>query len=234
MKETFYFSHDYHARHDIKMETLSMEKIGVYWCLIEMLYEENGYIKLNLCERIAVALRVQCDTIKSVLEDFGLFENDGTQFWSNSVLRRLKIRENRSIQAKKSADKRWKKENGSVDTNECERIAIKESKVNKRKENIYRESGEQAPTPSKTIKFIPPTIEQVNEYCLERSNGIDAEQFVNFYTAKNWMIGKNKMKEWKACVITWEKRNKDNPKQNFKSSEEQAIQELKQKYAKYN
>jgi len=58
-----------------------------------------------------------------------------------------------------------------------------------------------------THKFIPPTIEQVKEYCTERKNQVDAEKWHDFYTSKNWMIGKNKMKDWKAAVRTWEHEN---------------------------
>lgn len=54
---------------------------------------------------------------------------------------------------------------------------------------------------------IPPTLEEVKSYCAERNNGISAEQFINFYSAKGWFIGKNKMKDWKAAVRTWEQRD---------------------------
>ena len=54
-------------------------------------------------------------------------------------------------------------------------------------------------------RFKKPTLEEVKEYCEERNNGIDAEMFINFYESKGWMVGKNKMKDWKACIRTWEK-----------------------------
>ena len=54
---------------------------------------------------------------------------------------------------------------------------------------------------------IPPTIDSIQGYCIERKNNIDPNQFFDFYTSKNWMIGKNKMKDWRAAVRTWEKRN---------------------------
>lgn len=54
-------------------------------------------------------------------------------------------------------------------------------------------------------RFKKPTLEEVKEYCEERNNGIDAETFINFYESKGWMVGKNKMKDWKASVRTWEK-----------------------------
>ena len=61
-------------------------------------------------------------------------------------------------------------------------------------------------------RFTPPTLEEVRSYCQERQNDVDAEAFIDFYTSKDWMVGKNKMKDWKACVRTWEKRNQ--PKSN--------------------
>ena len=57
-----------------------------------------------------------------------------------------------------------------------------------------------------TKKFIKPTIEEIIEYCKERNNSINANAFYDFYESKNWYVGKNKMKDWKACVRTWEQR----------------------------
>ncbi len=59
----------------------------------------------------------------------------------------------------------------------------------------------------KAKNFIPPTIEEVKAYCIEKSYEVDAERFVNFYEAKGWMIGKNKMKDWKAAVRCWKKQD---------------------------
>ena len=65
---------------------------------------------------------------------------------------------------------------------------------------------------SKPLKrFTAPTLEEVKEYCSERKNGVDAERFVNYYTANGWKVGKNPMKDWKAAVRTWE-RNTEKPK----------------------
>jgi len=63
------------------------------------------------------------------------------------------------------------------------------------------------------VRFKKPTIDEINNYCIERGNNIDAENFFNFYESKNWKIGSSSMKNWKACIITWELRNnktKDN------------------------
>ena len=53
--------------------------------------------------------------------------------------------------------------------------------------------------------FIPPTLEEVVSYCKERNNSVDPQKWYDFYSAKGWMIGKNKMKDWKAAVRTWER-----------------------------
>jgi hypothetical protein len=53
-------------------------------------------------------------------------------------------------------------------------------------------------------RFAPPTPEEVKNYCLERDNGVDCDKWYNFYSAKGWLIGKNKMKDWRAAVRTWE------------------------------
>jgi len=63
------------------------------------------------------------------------------------------------------------------------------------------------PEPKKRKTFVKPSYEDVSEYCLERGKDVNAMSFINFYESKNWMIGKNKMKDWKACVRTWEKNN---------------------------
>ena len=59
--------------------------------------------------------------------------------------------------------------------------------------------------------FKKPTIDQVKSYCIERNNNVDAEAFLDFYESKDWKIGKNKMKDWKAAVRTWERRETKKP-----------------------
>ena len=62
--------------------------------------------------------------------------------------------------------------------------------------------------PPRAPRSIPPTVEQVEEYCRERGNNVDAQKFVDHYTANGWKVGKNPMKDWKAAVRTWEKTSK--------------------------
>ena len=59
-------------------------------------------------------------------------------------------------------------------------------------------------------RFKKPTVIEIKEFCIERGNSIDAETFFDFYESKDWLVGKNKMKNWKASVRTWEKREHKN------------------------
>ena len=62
-----------------------------------------------------------------------------------------------------------------------------------------------------SIRFQKPSLEDVREYCISRGNRVDPEQFFNFYESKGWIIGKSPMKDWRAAVRTWEKREKEIP-----------------------
>ena len=62
----------------------------------------------------------------------------------------------------------------------------------------------------KSVSFKKPTIIEIKEYCTERKNNVDSETFYHFYESKDWQIGKEKMKNWKSCIITWEKSNRNN------------------------
>lgn len=81
----------------------------------------------------------------------------------------------------------------------------KNEKKNKNKEGVPPPS----PHPKKK-RFTPPTLDEVKQYCSERKNAVDPQKWFNHYTANGWMVGKNKMKDWKAAVRTWESNSIDN------------------------
>ena len=72
---------------------------------------------------------------------------------------------------------------------------------NKEKNNIKKESAG-----AHNKKFVKPTVEEVRTYCQERNNTVDANRFVDYYEANGWKGGRNSMKDWKAAVRTWERR----------------------------
>lgn len=87
-------------------------------------------------------------------------------------------------------------------------------KVRLGEDSIVKDSKGESVRGEKTKRFIPPSVEEVEQYCIERSNNIDAQSFIDFYESKGWMIGKNKMKDWKAAVRTWERSRKQENKEN--------------------
>ena len=67
----------------------------------------------------------------------------------------------------------------------------------------------------KEKRFAPPTLENVREYCREMGyTNVDAERFIDFYTSNGWMVGKNRMKDWKAAVRNWDRREKNPQRQD--------------------
>lgn len=79
------------------------------------------------------------------------------------------------------------------------------------------------PQKKRASRFTPPTVEEVRKYCEERKNGVDPERFVNFYESKGWKVGKNSMKDWKASVRTWERKNSENGPRDIVSQRLEAL-----------
>lgn len=67
---------------------------------------------------------------------------------------------------------------------------------------------------SKSKIFIKPTIDEIKDYCSERKNNVIAEKFYDYYEARGWKLKTGIMKDWKACVRTWEGNDYKTPKQN--------------------
>lgn len=198
-KATIYFSHDCNARNDRKLINLRMNHsvagIGVYWCVVEMLYEEGGYMPLEY-ERIAFDLRTDSDLVTDVINSYDLFKIDGDRFYSQAVLDRISKQFEKSEKAKQSASYRWGKgENANALRPQTERYAKKENKI---KEKEIKENN----TAEK--RFTPPELSAVEEYCKLRKNSVDANRWYDYYESKGWLIGKSPMKDWKAAVRTWE------------------------------
>ena len=105
---------------------------------------------------------------------------------------RLKQKEQKALQCNVNATDVQQKRYGEIDID-------KEIDIDIDKEKVKRESR----------NFVPPTLSEVKAYCQERNNGINPQSFIDFYSSKGWFVGKNKMKDWKAAVRTWEQRRKE-------------------------
>ncbi|WP_424766271.1 DUF4373 domain-containing protein [Paenibacillus sp. sgz302251] len=238
-KDVYYFSHDANARHDPKIlgmrSVYGAEGYGWFWILVEMMREADGY-KLDMQGKYvfhAYAKQMECKCMEDAqqfitdcIHEFELFGSDGEWFWSNSLLNRMNKREKVKEAKQAAANKRWNKTegnqgfSGSDDANgmqtQCktdayasENDALKESKGKERK--VKEDLKDIVPNDTTRTKFIPPLLEEVTAYCKERGKGVDPERWFDHYTANGWMVGKTKMKDWKAAVRTWEKNAKQYP-----------------------
>ena len=94
------------------------------------------------------------------------------------------------------------------------------------KDRLGKVSEDSAPN---SQRFVAPSVSEVKQYIEEKGYHVDAEQFVDFYDSKGWMVGKNKMKDWKASVRTWEKKVKqEQPAQHTKSFDSDAFRQKAQ------
>lgn len=96
-----------------------------------------------------------------------------------------------------------------------DRLGKERDRIEIGKDNIEG-VAEDIDAPCKPVhkRFSPPTVDEVRDYCFERGNCVDPQRFVDYYTSNGWMVGKNKMKDWKAAVRTWEKKDDRKPKGN--------------------
>ena len=129
MGKSLWFPHDFHARHDTKLARLRMEVgpvgDGIYWSLVEMLYEEDGYLFYNDIPFIAKTLNTTEDMVNKVVFDTQLFIKNGDKFYSDSLLERLSKIKVKSVKARISG-----RFGGVANANRTpsERLAIREDK----------------------------------------------------------------------------------------------------------
>lgn len=113
----------------------------------------------------------------------------------------------RWMQNDANASKRMQNDASASTSTICNANASQNKNIDIIKETPLKGSKE------KRARFSPPTVDEVAAYCKERGNRIDPQRFVDFYAAKGWKVGQTPMKDWKACVRTWEQRDSGQPTQ---------------------
>jgi hypothetical protein len=216
-KETFYFSHDSNASRDPKIlqmcSVYKAEGYGWYWMLIEMMREQQDY-KLPISGKYTLnaialpmyadAMRLQC-YINDCVNEFQLFQKDDHFLWSESLVRRMSLMEERAEKARKSAMTRWSNQNqnnanakrtqSKRNANASKSDAIKENKVKENKD-IYGEL--------KNVMLTPEEYQKL----LTRFNG-DTEKRINKLSTYIASMG-DKYKSHYATILSW--AQKDPPK----------------------
>lgn len=109
-------------------------------------------------------------------------------------------------------------DNNSKNDDDNPQSKVKESKVKYSKEYVSPQTPQGGDEKKPRTRFVKPTVEEIRSYCQERNNGIDPERFFDFYESKGWVVGKQPMKDWKACIRTWEKSANNSQKQSEETS----------------
>lgn len=218
-KEAYYFSHDSNARQDPKILAMrsvyKSEGYGWYWIIIEMMREQSGYT-LDIQSKYiwnAFALEMQCEAEKAqefiteCVSEFKLFQSDGERIWSESLLRRMKIKEQKSEKARQSALARWQNSSNQSSTNEekdnrnanamrtqCERNAIKGNEIEKKKEKKNKYAEYVSLSESEYQKLINTYGEQSTKQMIEALDnykGANGKKYASDYRAiLNWVVEK--------------------------------------------
>lgn len=181
---------------DVKILQLSDYEYRIWTYLLAMACELNsksGECQVNV-KSMSLRCRTQVNHFSRAIETFqklGLItiSEEGYPVITNWNKRQYKS-DNVTARVRKFREVTTKR---NVSCNVSETGQITDTETDKRK-------GERK-------AFSPPSFDEVFLYCKDRSNNINANQFIDFYAAKGWMVGKNKMKDWKACIRTWESRN---------------------------
>lgn len=225
-KKAFFFSHDSNARNDEKIINLRMqhgaEGYGVYFMLIEMLLESTDYKLAAQYPALAFNLRVDREVLRSVIEDFDLFQfsSDSTSFYSHSLNERMKpleqIREKRRRAGVRSGEVRRAKAASRLKTTKVSNV---ETESSDNKCNMGGEDVIMIETIEPTV-FVPPTESELSSYCIENKIDVDFVSFIDFYQSKGWMIGKNEMRDWRAALRNWQ-RNETYKSNNYQQTRSQ-------------
>ena len=203
---------------DPKLKILAVEDrwyfIGILCCKAQGIQDKY---KPNLVRRMIAAKlgldEAEFDQVIERLAEMNLIDRktygpiawDKRQYRSDKSAERVRryrkrLKEQQDIDMKRYC-------NVTVTPPETETETETETEKEQKKKNIEKKKS-QKKDDAPSARFVRPTVEEVREYCKTRKNSVDPEQFVDFYEAKGWMIGKGKMKSWKACVRTWERNDK--------------------------
>ena len=233
-----WFKHDTDSTMDFKIKKLIIRygAVGyaIYFHCLELI--ASGINDTNITfqlehdsEIIADDLRIQGTSDKSGREyveeimrfmiQLGLFEESNGHIFCFKMLKRLDSSMTSNQRLRKLISSAKENYSTLALTNNHDEV-MKEEKRREEEENRIEEKREEGET---TTRFVKPSISEIQKYCEERKNTINAEKFFNYYEANGWKVGKNKMKDWKACVRTWEqnekKYNQTSQKNNFNKSE---------------
>jgi predicted phage replisome organizer len=171
-------------------------------------------------EMLATVFRRPVNTVRLALntfKEFGMIEIvEGTICISNwekhqNIDKLAQMREYNRLAQQKSRAKRKLLPAVNDNVNDSQEN-VNDSQDTDIEEDKEKEEDKENNSVTRTKRFTPPSVEEVRSYCAERKNNVDAQRFVDYYTSNGWLVGKNKMKDWRAAVRTWERNNTSSSK----------------------
>lgn len=172
-------------------------------------------------EMLSTIFRRPVNTVRLALqtfEQFGMIEiiNDVITIPNWDKHQSLdKLEQTREQTRKRVAKHREKQKaltacNVTCNTNVTQCNATDKIREDKNRKDIEEEKEKECKSDKPTrTRFVPPSLEDVQTYCRERQNDVDAQRFIDYYTSNGWKVGKNSMKDWKAAVRNWERTSTD-------------------------
>lgn len=223
---------DFFKRHDIKiLEAMPDGHKSVLFYLKLMLESIDHEGELRFSEQmpyspemLAIITDMGENTVKESLkrlQELGLLEitQDGTIVLNQVKTMIGSAADNDNARRQRRFREKKKAENNAnvTDSNVTNVIKVTDSNVtpvtkNNESKSIEIEIDKEIDIEKRNVKekrqiFVPPTVEEVSQYCIENKIDVDPDKFFNFYEAKGWYVGKNKMKNWKAAIRTWERND---------------------------
>lgn len=191
---SFYFTHDYNAANDSKIlflrQQLGMEGYGIFWFIIEQLAQSGGFLPIKITPVLAMQMQVTDAKVRSVINDYELFDIVEEEFFSDRLNKHLQIRKHLSESGKKGALNRWKNSPPISDPNSPPNsipYGNKERKERKERKEIKKESK----------VFVSPTLDEVKLF-FDDNGYANGERAWNYYNDAGWKDSTGKpVKNWK-------------------------------------
>ena len=174
---------------------------------------DDNYIKYSMysmmrmkIEKDTEAYAERCKAISEVRSDAGKKGNE--KRWGNSQSSQTVANGRKSRKTSQVSQSSQTVANGRKSRKTSQ---VSQSSLNTDTDKYYKENTPLTGVKESTKRtaFVPPSLDEISAYISEKGYSVDAERFFNFYEAKGWMIGKNRMKSWKAAVANWEKDEKE-------------------------
>jgi len=209
-----WFKHDASAMADAKLKRVKMkygmQGYGLYWYCLELIAQNVDKHNLTFelehdAEIIALDTGIHQELVEEMMKymiQIDLFESSGGRIYCLKMATRTDEYTQKIINSAQNINKL------SRQTPDIIPIKSRECPTGSRIKSDLIEEKEEKEEKEESIKpgrFTPPTLEEVTSYCKERCNFVDPEKFIDHYESSNWFRGKTKIKDWKACVRTWEK-----------------------------